>query len=151
MLAKPESGWNSHRTDRAVTQNVPVEVSELGTVLGGQIVCPVWGFQHLFSLFIWEPQFWPLHMVSGPDASPSNGCSDNYMDFKLFTTLCPQSNFRINLRVDKELVAVLQAWSDMLGLLSTCYNSSGRPWAPGEQGAAPSAAQERKKSINLSI
>lgn len=89
-------------------------------------------------------------MVSDPDAAPSNGCSDNYMDFKLFTTLCPQSNFRINLRVDKELVAALQAWSDVLGLLSTCYNSSGRPWAPGEQRAVPSAAQERKK-INLSI
>lgn len=59
-------------------------------------------------------------MVSGPDAAPSNDCSDNYMDFKLFTTLHLQSNFKINLRFDKELAAALQAWSDGLGLPNTC-------------------------------
>lgn len=35
--------------------------------------------------------------------SPSNSHSDNYTGFKLFTTLRPQSNFKINLRSDGEL------------------------------------------------
>lgn len=69
--------------------------------------------------------------------SPSNSHSDNYMDFKLFTTLCPQSNFRINLRFDRELVEVSWARHGVLGLLSACYNSGGRPRAPGEQGRCP--------------
>lgn len=81
--------------------------------------------------------------------SPSNSHSDNYTGFKLFTTLRPQSNFRINLRFDRELVEVSQAWNGVLGLLSACYNSSGRPRAPGEQGAVLCCNSGKK--INQSI
>lgn len=66
-------------------------------------------------------------------AAPSNSSSDNYAGFKLFATLCPQSNFRINLRFDRELVVVLPASNCVLGLLRACYHSRGRPRAPGEQ------------------
>lgn len=81
--------------------------------------------------------------------SPSNSHSDNYTGFKLFTTLHPQSNFRINLRFDKKPVAVSQAWNGMLGLLSARYNSSGRPCTPGAQGRCPLLQlREENQSIN---
>lgn len=81
--------------------------------------------------------------------SPSNSHSDNYTGFKLFTTLHPQSNFRINLRFDKEPVEISQAWNSVLGLLSACYNSSGRLHAPGEQGRCPLVQLgEENQSIN---
>lgn len=71
------------------------------------------------------------------------------MGFKLFTTLRPQSNFRINLRFDRELVEASQTWHGVLGLLSTRYNSSGRPCAPGEQGRCPlSQLRGENQSIN---
>lgn len=69
--------------------------------------------------------------------STSNSHSENYTGFKLFTTLRPQSNFRINVRFDRELVEVSRAWNGVLGLLSACYNSGGKPRAPGEQGRCP--------------
>lgn len=55
---------------------------------------------------------WAQAVMAG---SPSNSHSDNYTGFKLFSTLHPQSNFRINLRFDRELVAV----SRRLGI--TCW------------------------------
>ena len=81
--------------------------------------------------------------------SPSNSHSDNYMGFKLFTTLRPQSNFRINLRFDREPVEVSQPWDGAWGLLSARYNSSGRIRAPGEQGRRPLLQlREENQSIN---
>lgn len=89
-------------------------------------------------------------MGSGDDGgSPSNGHSDNYTGFKLFTTFRPQSNFKINLRFDRELVAVSRAWDGVLRLLSARYNSRGRPRAPGEQGRCPLLQlREENQSIN---
>lgn len=81
--------------------------------------------------------------------SPSNSHSDNYTGFKLFTTLRPQSNFRINLRFDREPVEVLQAREGARGLLSARYNASGRPRAPGEQGRCRLLQlREENQSIN---
>lgn len=131
------------RTDFSTTQNLPAEVSELGQFRGrrGAGSCLAFSFGNCSSgLFTWYQGLMP---------APSNGCSDNYMDFKLFTTLCPQSNFRINLGFDKELVAALQSWSDVRGLLSACYNSGGRPCAPGEHGRCSLCnLGEKNQSIN---
>lgn len=80
--------------------------------------------------------------------SPSNSHSHNYTGLKLFTTLRPQSNFRINLRFDGELVEVLKTWNVMLGLLNAPSNSSGRPRVPGAWGAVLSLATQGRKSIS---
>lgn len=81
--------------------------------------------------------------------SRGNSHSDNYTGFKLFATLHPQSNFRINLRFDRELVEVWQTWNGVLGLHGACYNSGGRPCAPGEPGRCPRLQlREENQSIN---
>lgn len=82
-------------------------------------------------------------------AVPSTSCSDDYKGFQLFSTLCPQSNFRINLRFHREPAEGLQAWKGMLGLLSAHYNSHGRPHIPGEQSTVLSCNSGKK--INQSI
>lgn len=85
-------------------------------------------------------------MMSG---SPGNSHSDNYMDFKLFTTLRPQSNFRINLRFDRELVEVSWARHGVLGLLSACCHSGGRPAHLGSRGTVLCCNSGKK--INPSV
>lgn len=83
---------------------------------------------------------------------PSNSHSDNYTGFKLFATLRPQSNFRINLRFDRELAEVWQTWNGVLGLLTAFIIPMAGLAHLGSRGPVPSCNSGKKisQSINES-
>lgn len=91
---------------------------------------------------------WAQAVMAG---SPSNSHSDNYTGFKLFSTLHPQSNFRINLRFDRELVAVsrrpgIACWACLVLVIIPVAGPTHL-----RSRALSSVATQGRKSINQSI